>query len=67
MACAYAQLGQSTEALEALRTALKAGFDNFATLRSDPDLAPLQSEAGWTRLLEEYEPKKGFNPFRFLQ
>jgi hypothetical protein len=66
MACAHAQLGQTDEALAALRTALVHGFDNWATLQSDPDLQSLQKEAGLQDLLREFEPKKGFNPFGFF-
>ena len=65
MACAHAQLNAPDESLAALRTALENGFDNFATVRSDPDLALLQQAAAsdFEALMEEFEPQKGFNPF----
>jgi hypothetical protein len=65
MACATAQLNQSDESLAALRTALENGFDNFATVRSDPDLALLQQAAAedFEALMQEFEPQRGFNPF----
>lgn len=67
MACAHAQLNQPMEALKALQTALEAGFDNFTTVRSDPDLVILQEvvPADFDQLLRDFEPPppKGFNPF----
>ena len=63
MACAYAQLGQLPESIQSLETAFKAGFDNYATVRGDPDLDPIKKEKDFEALMEKYEPKKGFNPF----
>ncbi|KAL7566041.1 hypothetical protein ACA910_011055 [Epithemia clementina (nom. ined.)] len=63
MACAHAQLGNISESLAALESAFKAGFDNFGTVRGDPDLDPIKKEKGFEKLMEQYEPKKGFNPF----
>ena len=64
MACAHAQLGNVVEAIAALETAFKAGFDNFGTVRGDPDLDPVKKDKGFDKLMEQYEPqKKGFNPF----
>ena len=37
MACAYAQLGSLEESVAALGSAFSNGFDNFATVRADPD------------------------------
>jgi hypothetical protein len=67
MACAYAQLGQVESALTALRASFDAGFDNYATVRADPDLTAVQSTDAFRALLDEYEPKtRGFNPFGFF-
>lgn len=66
MACAHAQLGNPGEAIGNLEIAFKNGFDNFATARSDPDLEPIQNEKDFTELMENYDQKKGFNPFNFL-
>jgi hypothetical protein len=67
MACAYAQLGQVEAALTALRAAFDAGFDNYATVRADPDLTTVQTTDAFRALLDEYEPKtRGFNPFGFF-
>jgi len=64
MACALAQLGQTAEAVQSLEAAFAAGFDNFATVREDPDLAPVKAIPAFDKLMEKYEPKsKGFNPF----
>jgi hypothetical protein len=64
MACAYAQLSQTDEAIRALEAAFENGFDNFATVRADPDLDPIKKSADFERLMQKFEPKsKGFNPF----
>ena len=42
MACAYARLGQRGPALTCLEGLLEAGFDDFKSIRSDPDLAPVR-------------------------
>jgi hypothetical protein len=62
MACAHAQLGNIAEAIVNLQTAFENGFDNFATVRSDPDLDPIRGEKEFANLMSTYEPK-GFNPF----
>eukprot|EP00527_Entomoneis_sp_CCMP2396_P008699 CAMPEP_0198137658 /NCGR_PEP_ID=MMETSP1443-20131203/1133_1 /TAXON_ID=186043 /ORGANISM="Entomoneis sp., Strain CCMP2396" /LENGTH=189 /DNA_ID=CAMNT_0043799165 /DNA_START=189 /DNA_END=758 /DNA_ORIENTATION=+ len=63
MACAQAQLGNVADSITSLETAFKAGFDNFATVRGDPDLDPIKADKDFEKLMEQYEPKKGFNPF----
>lgn len=64
MACAQAQLGNVQESIFALQTAFENGFDNFSTVRGDPDLDPVKEEKEFEKLMEAYEPKKGgFNPF----
>lgn len=62
IACAYGQLGKSTEAVRSLENAFKAGFDNYATARADPDLSAVQRTKEFEILMEQYDPKKGF-PF----
>jgi len=42
LACCYAQLGQRTAALTCLEAVLENGFDDATTIRSDPDLQPVQ-------------------------
>ena len=64
MACAYARLDLRTDAVSALERAFQAGFDNFATVREDPDLDPVKATPQFEKLMQKYEPKsKGFNPF----
>lgn len=62
IACAYAQLGKANEAVRSLENAFRAGFDNYATCRADPDLAAVQRTKEFEVLMETYDPKKGF-PF----
>jgi len=62
IACAYANLGKSKEAVRSLENAFKAGFDNYATVRADPDLGAVQRTKEFEILMEQYDPKKGF-PF----
>lgn len=42
MACAYSQLGEKAAAITCLEAVLENGFEDYATIRSDPDLAPLR-------------------------
>ncbi|GKY95722.1 hypothetical protein MPSEU_000533000 [Mayamaea pseudoterrestris] len=64
MACAHAQLGQVEDAIACLETALQQGFDNFSTILGDPDLEVIQKEAGFVKLMSQYnkndDNKKGF-------
>jgi hypothetical protein len=46
-----------------LRLAFENGFDNFATVRGDPDLKAIQKSIEYEDLMEKYDSKKGFNPF----
>ncbi|KAL9188966.1 hypothetical protein ACHAXT_011456 [Thalassiosira profunda] len=63
MACANAALGNIGEAVANLRKAFEYGFDNYATVRADPDLASVRGSAEFERLMEEFDPRRGFNPF----
>lgn len=45
MACCYAQLGQAAAALTCLEAVLETGFDQYSTIRTDPDLAPVRGPA----------------------
>jgi putative intracellular protease/amidase len=53
VACARALQGKKTEALEALRKAVDAGFKESWSLKNDPDLASIRSEPGFTAILAE--------------
>jgi hypothetical protein len=49
-----------------LSKAFANGFDNYSTVRGDPDLDPVKQESDFEKLMEAYEPQKGFNPFGFF-
>ncbi|KAL7531875.1 hypothetical protein ACHAXR_004285, partial [Thalassiosira sp. AJA248-18] len=61
MACAYASLGNIGESVANLKKAFEFGFDNYATVRADPDLGNVQGTSDFERLMDEVDPK--FNPF----
>jgi len=67
MACAYAQLGDQDEAIGNLKLAFDYGFDNYATVRGDPDLQPISETQDFLDLMEEYDNKNWFNPFGFFK
>ncbi|KXZ46479.1 hypothetical protein GPECTOR_43g915 [Gonium pectorale] len=54
MACAYAQTGQVASSLTCLEAVLESGFEDYATMRSDPDLAPARGPA-FEELLGRYD------------
>lgn len=66
MACAHAQLGNAQESIACLDKSFAAGFDNYNTVREDPDLEPIRKEKDFEVLMQKYEAKKGFNPFGFF-
>lgn len=57
MACAYSQLAQFDAALTCLRGALEAGLEQYATVKSDNDLAALRVAKGaeFNALVAEFE------------
>lgn len=62
MACAYAQLQNVDEAVVNLQKSFENGFNNFSTVRGDPDLQAINGSTEFEDLMEVYDPKK-FNPF----
>mmetsp|Transcript_28343 Transcript_28343/g.39861 ORF Transcript_28343/g.39861 Transcript_28343/m.39861 type:complete len:210 (+) Transcript_28343:116-745(+) len=67
LACANAQLGNVDEAVGNLKKCFDCGFDNYATVRGDPDLSNLQGTYEFNDLMEEYDGSSGgFNPFGFF-
>jgi len=65
MACAHARLGNLEESIGNLAKAFENGFDNYSTVRGDPDLDPIKQQADFQKLMDAYETK-GFNPFGFF-
>jgi tetratricopeptide (TPR) repeat protein len=57
MARAQAQWGHQEDALQAFRRALEEGFADEASLRSEPDLAPLREDLRFRSLTGLYPPK----------
>ena len=51
IACVYSRLGEPRRAIEALRQAIAAGYENFSWLRNDPDLDALRDEADFKALM----------------
>lgn len=47
--------------LTGLRLDSDYGFDNYATVRSDPDLGNIHASADFQRLMNDYDKK--INPF----
>jgi hypothetical protein len=46
--------------------AFENGFDNYSTVRGDPDLDPIKKEPAFEKLMEKYDGNNGFNPFGFF-
>ena len=64
MACAYATLGNVGESVANLQKAFEYGFDNYATVRADPDLGNIHHTNDFRRLMDDVDPQRGFpNPF----
>ena len=62
IACAYARLGQTEEALKSLTTCVEKGFKNPAHMRSDEDLESLHADKRFDALVakaRENEKKAG--------
>lgn len=55
VACCYSKLNQVQAGLSALEDAMKAGYDDFKRIRSDPDLANLRVSEEFEPLLKNYD------------
>jgi len=51
-ACMYANLGESSRAIEALQQAIDAGYINFGWIRNDPDLISLRVDPAFVALMQ---------------
>ena len=55
------------QSVKNLEDAFRYGFDNYATVRTDPDLAAIQNTREFEQLMMTFDPKNGFqNPFSFF-
>lgn len=65
MACAHASLNNLGEAILNLQKAFEYGFDNYDTVRADPDLMNnLDGVVEFERLMEKVDPMKTKKRFR---
>jgi hypothetical protein len=55
LACSLASSGQTTDAIEALRTALESGYDDFEYMEQDSDLDPLRKLPAYRALLRDFD------------
>mmetsp|Transcript_21646 Transcript_21646/g.45708 ORF Transcript_21646/g.45708 Transcript_21646/m.45708 type:complete len:209 (-) Transcript_21646:604-1230(-) len=64
MACANSRLGNISDSVVNLEKAFQNGFDNYSTVRGDPDLDPIKQSRDYEKLMDTYDGKGGgFNPF----
>lgn len=64
MACACARLNNLSESVASLKKAFDNGFDNYATVRADPDLSAIHDATEFQDLMNSYDKNNGFpNPF----
>ena len=56
VACCYARLNDIPAGLSAVKKSLEVGYDDYANLRKDPDLAPLRSDPRFNAMVARYEP-----------
>uniref|UniRef100_A0A7S1NLC2 PDZ domain-containing protein n=1 Tax=Eutreptiella gymnastica TaxID=73025 RepID=A0A7S1NLC2_9EUGL len=55
MACVYSLVGNQDAALDSLKEALNAGFDDYDQVRSDPDLAGVRELPEFNELINRYD------------
>lgn len=55
VACCYSQLNQIEAGLSALEDAMEAGYEDYQTIRTDPDIANLRSSEKFKPLLDKYD------------
>jgi len=55
MACVYSIVGNQDAALDSLKEALNAGFDDYDQVRSDPDLAGVRELPEFSELINRYD------------
>ncbi|KAJ7231257.1 hypothetical protein O6H91_Y457600 [Diphasiastrum complanatum] len=55
VACCYSKLNQVEAGLSALEEAMEAGFDDFKTIRMDPDLQTLRNSEKFKPVIEKFD------------
>lgn len=55
IACCYSKLNEVEAGLSALEEALDAGFEDYKTVRSDPDLANLKASPKFKPLIDKFD------------
>ncbi|MCO5564090.1 hypothetical protein L7F22_017746 [Adiantum nelumboides] len=55
IACCYSKLNEVEAGLSALEAAMESGFEDYKTIRSDPDLANLRASPKFTPLINKYD------------
>lgn len=63
IACAYSRLGKIDECCSSLENAFISGFDNYETVRADPDLSSVHDAMEFENLMEQYDSKRGIFGF----
>lgn len=56
-ACLLSQMGETDEAIAALRVALEKGYRSFAHIENDNDMDPIRNHPNFIALIEEYKNK----------
>ena len=65
IACAHAQIGNLDDSIANLQKSFENGFNNYSTVRGDPDLDPIKEQGDYKKLMDAYDSKE-FNPFGLL-
>jgi hypothetical protein len=58
-ACSHAKLGNADQGLAALAACLGAGYEDWAQVEGDPDLASLRADPRFQQLSARYKPRGG--------
>jgi hypothetical protein len=58
-------MSRHQQSIANLQLAFENGFNNYSTVRGDPDLDPIKDKSNYRKLMDSYDAK-GFNPFGFL-
>lgn len=55
VACCYSKINEMDAGIEALEASLKAGFEDYKFIRSDPNLANLRNDEGFKPLMDKFD------------